>query len=64
MIFSAPFYQQINKMFKAKCKSYYKVGNDKPHKPVIEKKVMKKLEEYFKNWKNNPAILTPKLFGF
>ena len=55
-------------MFKAKCKSYYKVGNDKPHKPVIEKKVMKKLEEYFKNWKNNPeldsSILTPKLFGF
>ena len=67
---SAPYYRQMNivsgadfmtanKMFDAKCKLFYKAGNEKPkHKAVIEKDDMKKVGEYFKNWHQNPVILT------
>ena len=67
---SAPFYRKLNvvsgpefvianKMFDTKCRLYSKTNNPKPrHKPVIEKEDMKKLGEYFKNYHQNPIILT------
>ena len=47
-----------NKMFDARCKLYYKLGNKKPqHKPVIEEKDMAKLNTYFSSWDKNPVVL-------
>ena len=58
-VVSGPEFVIANKMFDTKCKLYYKANNPKPrHKPVIEKEDMKKLGAYFKNYYQNPVILT------
>ena len=62
-VVSGPEFVIANKMFDTKCKLYYKGNNPKPrHKPVIEKEDMKKLGNYFKNYYQNPVILTETIW--
>ena len=73
-VIAAPFYRNINivsgpnftvanRMFDTKCKLYYKCNNPKPkHKAVIEEGDMKKLGLYFKNYHQNPILLTETIW--
>ena len=75
-LLAAPFYRKLNivsgedfvianKMFDAKCKLYYKANNPKPkHKPVIGSDDMKIIGQYFKNYHQNPVILTEAVWFF
>ena len=52
-------FTSANKMFQARCRLYYKLGNPKPcHKPVIEATDMAKLTTYFTECHTNPIILS------
>jgi hypothetical protein len=52
-----------NNMFAARCRLYYKAGNEKPqHKPCIEKGDLEKLGKYFSSWNNNPQVLVEALW--
>ena len=73
-VIATPFYHSINlvsgenftlanKMFDTKCKLYYKSNNPKPkHKAVIEEEDMKRLGQYFKNYHQNPILLTETIW--
>ena len=47
-----------NNMFAARCRLYFKSGNEKPqHKPCIEKGDLEKLDQYFSGWNSNATVL-------
>ena len=60
-----PQFTSSNAMFTARCKLFFKSGNKKPqHKPSIGEGDMKKLGEYFANWKCSPDTMIEAMWFY